>query len=132
MKEKSGMSTRYEQGSRQQSCSKTNEPELDYQALLSVLATMRANMNQTNRFLARLSNESDSAASQPKRKHKLDIPSENNDILVSSSIVAYSGSKRIPRDSVQAVNFPEDPVSPDISATPSEKASNQASEKASM
>ena len=45
--------------------------------------------------------------------------------------MAYSGSlKRIRPDSVQSVNFPEDPVSPDMSATASEKASNQASEKA--
>ena len=56
---------------------------------------------------------------------------ENNDILAGSSIVAYSGSKRIRRDSVQSVNFPEDPVSSDMSATASEKAdSEKASEKA--
>ena len=113
---------RHEQNSRQQSCSKTNQPELDSQALLSVLATMQANMTQTNRFLARLFNENDSAASQLKRKRELDSPLENNDILAGSSIVAYSGSKRIRRDSVQSVNFPEDPVSSDMSATASEKA----------
>ena len=45
---------RHEQDSRQQSCSKTDQPELDSQALLSVLATMQANITQTNRFLARL------------------------------------------------------------------------------
>ena len=120
----------HEQDSRQQSCSKTNKPELDSQALLSVLATMQANMTQTNRFLARLFNEKDSAASKLKRKRQLDSPLENNDILAGSSIVAYSGSKRIRRDSVQSVNFPEDPVSSDMSATASEKASNEASEKA--
>ena len=120
----------HEQDSRQQSCSKTNKPELDSQALLSVLATMQANMTQTNRFLARLFNENDSAASQLKRKRQLDSPLENNDILAGSSIVAYSGSKRIRLDSVQSVNFPEDPVSSDMSATASEKASNEASEKA--
>ena len=38
-------------------------------------------MNQTNRILALLFNESDSAASQLKRKRELDSPSENNDIL---------------------------------------------------
>ena len=48
---------RHEQGSHQQSCSKTNDPELDSQALLSVLATMQENVNKTNRFLARLFNE---------------------------------------------------------------------------
>ena len=121
---------RPEQDSLQQSCSKTNKPELDSQALLSVLATMQANMTQTNRFLARLFNENDSAASQLKRKRELDSPLENNDILAGSSIVVYSGSKRIRRDSVQSVNFPEDPVSSDMSATASEKASNEASEKA--
>ena len=121
---------RHEQDSRQQSCSKTNEPELDSQALLSVLATMQANMTQTNRFLARLFNENDSAASQLKRKRELDSPLENNDALAGSSIVAYSGSKRIRRDSVQSVNYPEDPVSSDMSATASEKSSNEASEKA--
>ena len=42
---------RHEQDSRQQSCSMTNKPELDSQALLSVLATIQANINQTNRFL---------------------------------------------------------------------------------
>ena len=87
-------------------------------------------MTQTNRFLARLFNENDSAASQLKRKRELDNPLENNDILAGSSIVAYSGSKRIRRDSVQSVIFPEDPVSSDMSATASEKASNEASEKA--
>ena len=56
---------RPEQDSRQQSCPKTNEPELDSHPLLSVLATMQ---DQTNNFLARLFNESDSAASQLKRK----------------------------------------------------------------
>ena len=121
---------RHEQDSRQQSCSKTNKPELDSQALLSVPATMQANMTQTNRFLARLFNENDSAPSQLKRKRELDSPLENNDILSGSSIVAYSGSKRIRRDSVQSVNFPEDPVSSDMSATASEKVSNEASEKA--
>ena len=121
---------RHEQDSRQQSCSKTNKPELDSQALLSVLATMQANMTQTNRFLARLFDENDSAASQLKRKRELDSPLENNDILAGSSIVAYSGSKRIRRDSVQSVNFPEDPVPSDMSATASEKTSNEASEKA--
>ena len=50
--------------------------------------------------------------------------------MAGSSIVAYSGSKRIRRDSVQSVNFPEDPVSSDMSATASQKASNEASEKA--
>ena len=55
---------RHEQDSRQQFCSKTNRHELDSQALLSVLATIQANMNQTNRFLARLLYENDSAASQ--------------------------------------------------------------------
>ena len=54
---------RHEQDSHQQSCSKTNKPELDSQALLSVLSTMQTNMNQTNRFLARLFNESDSVTS---------------------------------------------------------------------
>ena len=44
--------------------------------------------------------------------------------------MAYSGSKRIRRYSVQSVNFPEDPIRSDMSATASEKASNQASEKA--
>ena len=122
---------RHEQDSRQQYCSKTNKPELNSQALLSVLATMQANITQTNRFLARLFNENDSAASQLKRKREQDNPSENNDILEGSSIVAYSGSKRIRRDSVQSVNFPEDPVSSDMSATASEKAdSEKASEKA--
>ena len=86
-------------------------------------------MNQTNRFLARLFNENDSAASQLKRKRELDRPLENNGILAGSSIVVYSGSKRIRRDSVQSVKLPEDPVSPDMSATAPEKASNQASEK---
>ena len=61
---------RHEQDSRQQSCSKTNQPELDSRALLSVLATMQANMTQSNRFLTRLFNENDSAASQLKRKSK--------------------------------------------------------------
>ena len=46
-----------------------------------------------------------------------------------SSIVAYSGSKRILHDSVQSENFPEDPVSPDMSATASEKTNSQALEK---
>ena len=73
------------QDSRQQSCSKTNKPELDSQALLSVLATMQANMTQTNRFLARLFNENDSAASQLKRKRQLDSLLENNDILAGLS-----------------------------------------------
>ena len=50
--------------------------------------------------------------------------------MAGSSIAACSGSKRRRRDSFQSVNFPEDPVSPDMSATASEKASNQASEKA--
>ena len=109
--------------SRQESCSKTNELELESQALLSVLATMQANMNQTDRFLARLFNENDSAASQLKRKRELDSPLENNDNLAGSS-------KRIRRDSVQSANSSEDPVSPDMSATASEKASNQAPEKA--
>ena len=40
--------------------------------------------------------------------------------------MAYSWSKRIPRDSVQSENFPEDPISPDMSATASEKANSQA------
>ena len=66
----------HEQDSRQQSCSKTNTPELDSQALLSVLATMQANMTQTNRFLARLFNENDSAASQLKRKRQLESARE--------------------------------------------------------
>ena len=109
--------------SRQEYCSKTNELELESQALLSVLATFHANMNQTDRFLARLFNENDSAASQLKRKRELDSPLENNDNLAGSS-------KRIRRDSVQSANSSEDPVSPDMSATASEKASNQAPEKA--
>ena len=41
---------RHEQDSRQHSCSKTNKPELDSHALLSVLVTMQTNMNHTNRF----------------------------------------------------------------------------------
>ena len=91
---------------------------------------MRANMNQTNMFLARLFNGSDSDVSQLKRKRELDSPLENNDILAGSFIMAYSGSKRIPRASVQSLNFPEEPVSPDMSATVPKKASNQAIEKA--
>ena len=85
---------------------------------------MQANMNQTNRFLARLFNENNSAASQLKRKRELDSPLENNNNLAGSS-------KRIRRHSVRSVNSPEDPVSPDMSATASEKAdSEKASEKA--
>ena len=113
---------RHEQDSSQQSCPKTKEPELDSHASLSMLATIRANMNQTNRFLARLFNESDSTAPHLKRKQELDSPLENDEILAGSSIVAYSGSKRTRRDSIQSENFPQDPVSPDMSATASEKA----------
>ena len=91
---------------------------------------MQANMNQTSNFLARLFDNSDSGASERKRKRELDSPLENNDILAGSSIVAYSGSKRIRPDSVQSVNFPENPASLDMSATASKKVSNQASEKA--
>ena len=45
IEEEDEIDERHEQDSRQQSCSKTNKPELDSQALLSVLATIQANIN---------------------------------------------------------------------------------------